>query len=183
LGREPSVQIPVGRLVEVLARLVPASDAREQRRDLGADDVVGRVVLEHFEVAADGLAHAAARARFLRRGERLAAVVALPPEHEEQPRDFPVKVVRGCACAARSARAWSCSPRARIFASSSRSSGVVPIWSCLRSFGCTSRSSRATLRSPQSRSLTPSVCAVAANFSSPSRKRIFAGRSLAPFGT
>src|SRR5437763_1148654 len=63
--------------------LVAAAVAAEDTGE--SDGAVGGVVLEDFQVAAHGLAHASARARLLRRGERLAAVVApLPEPHEEQ---------------------------------------------------------------------------------------------------
>src|ERR1700682_3169990 len=45
LGRESHLEVSVGRLVEVLAGLVPTPDASEKRRELGADYVVRRLVL------------------------------------------------------------------------------------------------------------------------------------------
>ena len=66
---------------------------------------------------------------------------------------------------------------------SARSSGSWPIARGLRSFGCTSRSVRATFRSPQSTSGRPLRLNDAAYASSASRKRILAGKSLPPFGT
>ena len=71
-----------------------------------------------------------------------------------------------------------------IRSSSARSSGSCPMMFGFRSFGCTSRSVRATFRSPQSTTAVgPPACAACAYSSIASRNLIFAGKSLPPFGT
>ena len=71
-------------------------------------------------------------------------------------------------------------PRPMIRSSSARSSGSWPIARGLRSFGCTSRSVRATFRSPQSTSSRARPrCSAAAYASIASRKPHLGGEVLA----
>ena len=59
-------------------------------------------------------------------------------------------------------RGRSVRPCPMIFSSIACSAGVCPICSGLRSFGCTSRGSRATFRSPHNTIRVPAACSAAA---------------------